>query len=56
VADILGNTPEIVRKHYGKWSKGCQDNIDRLMLAHFQRAHVTVPVTPQSHEKIEPVN
>jgi site-specific recombinase XerD len=56
VADILGNTAEIVRKHYGKWSKGRQDNIDRLMIAHFETALVTVPVTPQSHEKMEPVN
>jgi hypothetical protein len=31
----LGNTPDIVRKHHGKWSKGRQDNIDRLMIAHF---------------------
>jgi integrase len=22
VADILGNSPEVVRKHYGKWSQG----------------------------------
>jgi site-specific recombinase XerD len=51
VADILGNTPEIVRKHYGKWAKGRQDNINKLMMAHFQTAPVTVPVTPQSHEK-----
>jgi integrase/recombinase XerD len=32
IADILGNTPEIVRKHYAKWSKGRQDRIDSLML------------------------
>ena len=32
IADILGNTPEIVRQHYAKWSKGRQDRIDRLML------------------------
>jgi len=56
VADILGNTAEIVRKHYGKWAKGRQDNIDRLMIAHFETAPVTVPVTRQSHEKTEPVN
>jgi integrase/recombinase XerC len=31
VADILGNSPEIVRKHYAKWSKGRQDQIDGLM-------------------------
>jgi len=51
VADILGNSPAVVRKHYGKWSKGRQANIDRLMFAHFQTAPVTTPVTPQSHEK-----
>jgi hypothetical protein len=46
VADILGNSPAVVRKHYGKWSKGRQDNIDRAMLAHFQPAAITVtPVT-----------
>ena len=28
VADILGNSPAVVRKHYGKWSKGRQANID----------------------------
>jgi len=56
VADILGNTAEVVRKHYGKWSKGRQANIDRLMFAHFQTAPVTIPVTPESHEKTGAVN
>lgn len=56
VADILGNTEAIVRKHYGKWSKGRQDIIDRLMLAHFQSAGVTNPVTKLSHEKMGAVN
>jgi integrase len=56
VADILGNSPEVVRKHYGKWSKGQQANIDRLMMAHFQAAGVTNPVTRQSHEKMGAVN
>jgi integrase len=56
VADILGNSPAVVRKHYGKWSKGRQDNIDRLMMAHFQTGPVTVPVTKKSHENLEPVN
>jgi len=56
VADILENSPAVVRKHYGKWSKGRQDNIDRLMMAHFQTAAVTNPVTRQSHEKMGPVN
>jgi len=31
VADILGNSPEIVRKHYGKWSTARQSRIDDLM-------------------------
>ncbi len=31
VADILGNSPEIVRKHYGKWSAARQSRIDDLM-------------------------
>jgi hypothetical protein len=31
VADILGNTPEIVRKHYDKWSIGRQKRIDELI-------------------------
>jgi site-specific recombinase XerD len=56
VADILGNSPDVVRKHYGKWSKARQANIDRLMFAHFATASVTSPVTPQSHEKTGPVN
>jgi site-specific recombinase XerD len=32
IADILGNTPEIVRKHYAKWSKPRQDRIDSVMI------------------------
>jgi len=31
VADILGNSPEIVRKHYAKWSKQRQERVDELM-------------------------
>ncbi len=56
VADILGNTAEVVRKHYGKWSKGRQDNIDRLMMAHFQSTAARNPVTRQSHELLGAVN
>jgi integrase/recombinase XerC len=56
VADILGNSPEVVRKHYAKWAKGRQDNIDRLMMAHFRTAGATNPVTRESHEKMGPVN
>jgi site-specific recombinase XerD len=56
VADILGNSPAVVRKHYGKWAKGRQDNIDRLMKAHFQTGPATFPVTKKSHEKMEAVS
>jgi site-specific recombinase XerD len=56
VADILGNTAEVVRKHYGKWSKGRQDNIDRLMMAHFETAYDTNAVTKKSHGNLGPVN
>jgi predicted transcriptional regulator len=31
VADILGNSPEIVSKHYAKWSSARQSRIDDLM-------------------------
>lgn len=31
VADILGNSPAIVRKHYAKWSPERQDRVDELM-------------------------
>ncbi len=56
VADILGNSPAVVRKHYGKWAKGRQDNIDRLMFEHFRTASATFPVTEKSHENLGPVN
>ena len=56
VADILGNSPAVVRKHYGKWSKGRQGDIDRLMMAHFLTGAATLPVTRQSHEKMGVVN
>ena len=31
VAGILGNSPEVVRKHYAKWSTARQARIDNLM-------------------------
>ena len=33
VADILGNSPAIVRKHYAKWSRARPERIDWLMQA-----------------------
>jgi site-specific recombinase XerD len=48
VADILGNSPEIVRKHYGKWSPARQARIDDLM----QKVHAgtdwTIPEKPST--------
>lgn len=41
VADILGNSPAIVRKHYGKWSAARQSRIDSLM----ERVYIA-PVQP----------
>ncbi len=55
VADILGNSPVVVRKYYGKWSPGRQNNIDRLMMAHFETMLGTIPVTLASNtEKWRP--
>jgi site-specific recombinase XerD len=31
IADILGNSPDVVRKHYAKWSVARQTRIDELM-------------------------
>jgi integrase/recombinase XerC len=31
IADILGNTPDVVRQHYAKWSPARQSRIDDLM-------------------------
>lgn len=36
VADILGNSPAIVRRHYAKWSRARQERIDRVMLEFIQ--------------------
>src|SRR5580658_3127284 len=49
-------SPAVVRKHYGKWAKGRQANIDRLMIARFETASIAGPVTNSSHEKTETVN
>jgi site-specific recombinase XerD len=48
VADVLGNTPAIVRKHYSKWSIARQERIDRLMRA-------AQPATFVQHEEKRPV-
>jgi integrase len=56
IADILGNTEEVVLKHYAKWCPERQTKIDRLMLSHHQTMSATFPVTLQSHENLEVVN
>jgi site-specific recombinase XerD len=43
VADILGNSPDVVRKHYAKWSPARQDKIDGLM----ENLHSNVTYTPR---------
>ncbi len=53
---IPGNSPAVVRKHCGKWSKGRQDGIDQLMMDHFRTVPATVPVTRESHKNCEAVN
>ena len=35
MVDILGNSPDVVRKHYGKWCHERQPKIDEAMLHHF---------------------
>ena len=52
VTDILGNSPAVFRKHYGKWAKGRQANIDWLMMAPFR----TAGVHKLSHTRIKRKN
>jgi integrase/recombinase XerC len=44
VADILGNSPEVVRKHYVKWSPARQARIDDLM----ERVHTGTQWTTEN--------
>ena len=43
VADILGNSPAIIRKHYAKWSAARQARIDSLMEAVHAGAEYRAP-------------
>jgi site-specific recombinase XerD len=46
VADILGNSPDIVRKHYAKWSPARQERIDALMeTVHSSATYTSQPQT-----------
>jgi site-specific recombinase XerD len=45
IADILGNSPDIVRKHYAKWSVARQTRIDELMEGvHSEATYITQDV------------
>ena len=46
VADILGNSPEIVRKHYAKWSPARHARIDELMEKVHAGSDWTAPEKP----------
>ena len=53
VADILGNSPAIIRKHYAKWSAARQARIDSLMEAvHSGTSWAHRELVPVSHRKI----
>lgn len=41
VADVLGNTPEVVREHYAKWSPARQERIDEIMELVYPHASYT---------------
>jgi site-specific recombinase XerD len=49
VADILGNSPEIVRRHYGKWSAARQSRIDDLM----QRVYVGTDYAVREETRVQ---
>jgi site-specific recombinase XerD len=49
VADILGNSPEIVRKHYAKWSPARQARIDDLM----ERVHIGTDYTIAEPKRVQ---
>ena len=51
VADILGDSPDTIRKHYEKWIRKRQDRINTIMTNHFFPA----PRTPDVHEKDAPL-
>ena len=48
VAEVLGNSPNIVRKHYAKWSRGRQDRITDMMKSVFARESWYVSGTRES--------
>ncbi len=49
VADVLGNSPNVVRKHYAKWSPKRQERIDDLL----ERAHSAASYAPVKLRRIK---
>ena len=47
-AEVLGNSPNVIKKHYAKWSRGRQERISTLLGKVF--------ATPALHGEAEPVN
>lgn len=54
VADVLGNSPDIVRKHYAKWSQARQKRIDDLMRAAQCLPTASSDAAPPA-EKVRPI-
>src|SRR5947209_14767749 len=51
-ADVLGNSPNIIRKHYWKWCRGRQERISGLLGSIFG----IEKATSELHEKIDAAN
>jgi predicted transcriptional regulator len=47
VADILGISPAVVRKHYAKWSVARQEHINEIMREFYADAFEPRPEPPQ---------
>jgi hypothetical protein len=43
VAEVLGNSASIVKKHYAKWSRGRQDRLTKMMHSVFVEQTWYVP-------------
>jgi site-specific recombinase XerD len=49
IADILGNSPDVVRKHYAKWSAARQTRIDELMEGVYSEATYSQDIPERVH-------
>jgi predicted transcriptional regulator len=52
VAEVLGNSAAIVRKHYAKWSRGRQERLTKMM----QSVFLTQPWYTPEKQPISAVN